>query len=167
MNKILSLLCSLILLSACGSPPTDESLIKKFQEHKDLFEYMATAFQEENDIERLSAKTIYPEHSRENIQKIKHYRENMKKMNVSQIQKIVFTQPKNQGRISIYFTAYSRGLGISGESKSYLYTNTQPDLIVNNLDEYYQQRRATNQFISYFAYRPIADNWYLVHIVDD
>ncbi len=91
----------------------------------------------------------------------------MKKMNVSQIQKIVFTQPKNQGRISIYFTAYSRGLGISGESKSYLYTNTQPDLIVNNLDEYYQQRRATNQFISYFAYRPIADNWYLVHIVDD
>ncbi len=88
-------------------------------------------------------------------------------MSVSQVQKIVFTQPENQGRISIYFTAYSRGLGISGESKDYLYTNTKPDLIIDNLDDYYQQQRATNQFISYFAYRPIADNWYLVHIVDD
>ncbi len=158
----LFLLC--LLLSGCGSRPSDEMLIRNFQENREAFQSLFHQFNNEKGIEKISLDSISPKNAEISDEKLNRYRMLLKELGVLQIYKINL---KDSHRIFIHFFVYSRGLSITGESKSYLYATEKPGLLVENLDDYYIQRRKTKEFLSYVAYRYITDNWYLCHDVDD
>lgn len=164
---ILFALFYFIFLTGCEPRPSDEVLLHNFEQHKEVFQKLFQALNAQKDIQKILPDSIRPKDAKISPKKLADYRNNIKKAGLSGIHKIKFEQLKNKDSIHIYFYYYSRGLSITGESKKYVYSTKKPDLIVENLDNYYDEQRATGQFLSYFAYRHIEGNWYLLHIVDD
>jgi hypothetical protein len=56
------------------------------------------------------------------------------------------------------FVASAQGLGVSGSSKSYVWSEVPPESLVDgDLDEHHRMNRDAKDFI----FRPIDGNWYL------
>jgi len=57
----LFLLC--LFLSGCSSPPSDEMLIRNFQENREAFQKLFHQFNNEKEIEKISLDSISPKNA--------------------------------------------------------------------------------------------------------
>jgi len=149
----------LFFLSCNTKTPPDEELIKNFYNKKKILDRLVFLFEQEKNIRKIDLDFVSPSGTLEK-KKLNFYHNLLKQANIQQINGF-------GDKSEINFIYYTSGLSISGTSKGYTYSKLPPDLIVNNLDEYYIYQRKKNTFLSYFAYRHITDKWYLRHIVDD
>ncbi|MBC7798547.1 MAG: hypothetical protein H7Z37_16880 [Pyrinomonadaceae bacterium] len=157
------IVCSLIgtLFTGDTSPhKSDDEMIASFQAHKAEFETLVEMVKQDKNLKRVDGNWIDPKEL-ETIgvsqTRIANYRNLFRATET----------PRGFSHYSpnsILFVGSSRGLAVSGSSKSYvIFLNGKPDKIVEDTDEY-REITATelpNPQNKYPVYKHIEGNWYL------
>ncbi|MGM0502227.1 MAG: hypothetical protein ACQERJ_06825 [Bacillota bacterium] len=159
---ILILICVGLVITACSSAPSDETLINNFKENKSDFEKLIAMFKADQELEYISHNMISPHGSIGEPRKEK-YIALFKKLNLEQMK-------SDDKKDDISISAYAAGLGISGSAKGYEYWGQPLPAhleVVENLDQAYQQERAKGEPLAFYKFRHLEGKWYLYYSVDD
>jgi hypothetical protein len=133
-------------------PPSDASLIRNLEEHREVFARLVQMIREDQGLERVDDDWTEPSEPTTvgvSPQRIAEYRRLFAEAGVPR-----GFYSFNQGK-SIMFVAYASGIAVSGASKSYVYSE-EPlmDLVDGPLDPYHAGRKVA-------VVRRIEDHWYL------
>ena len=149
--KYITILFGLVLLSRCGEiihpPPSDETMLKNFNENKSTFIELQTMICKDH----FETVSMEPEWSKpERISKAKkaQYYKLFKKIGVSQLQ--------SYDGCRAQFSFWSLGWAAGGDYKAYQYRPFNPDNIVESLNDLPLNGK---DIIKYN--RKIEDDWYI------
>lgn len=159
ISKIPFILYLIILLSSCANHPSDEKLINNFTDNKEIFEDLIKMFLEDNELGRVGdgfTRPSDPSIIGIDINRINLYYQLFKQLGIP-------SGIEGYGeKEKIWLIVSTAGLSISGSSKGYVYSESSPDKIVDDLDSYWSSDKR-----SFTAYRKIDNNWYLFFEYED
>lgn len=155
--RSMSLVVTLLIfapLNGCASDhPSDKALTENFQSHKAEFDQLLQMFLADEGLSLVDFGWTLPKEP-ESIgvtqERLEQYRKLFREVNLSK----GIHSHKTKG--IVWFTASTRGLGISGSGKGYAYATKRPELVVDDLDNYKSKNGK-----SFTAYKHIEGNWYL------
>ncbi|MGI9036430.1 MAG: hypothetical protein ACR2GD_10390 [Pyrinomonadaceae bacterium] len=149
--------------------PSDEVLIKNFQNNENDFEKLNQMAKEDSDFVRIAndfnwtkESIAYPRPKSEkdlSEKRWNEYRSLFRKLNLKM--GIINSQPEGVG-----FLASTKGMVTGGSEKGYMYLIEEPFPIVDSLDEPNFSRPELEGRNNKILYRKLKDNWYLYYLVD-
>ena len=152
--------CLILLIlrdDMAGAHPSSQELINNFHNHRPEFERLLQMAQEDPELYRVAYDFTRPENP-ETIgvtqERLDEYRRLFDALNLE--------AGIEKGRDDVWLIASARGLSISGSAKGYIYSQTPPGLIVEDLDSY-----DSPDGRSFTAFQKIEENWYLYYDYED
>jgi hypothetical protein len=157
-------------LTGCAGDPTDNAMIKTFQEHRHEFEALKTMVAHDQYLNRVDIDWTQPDDpSTAGVtpERIAEYRRIFQRLGITR------GFQAYGDRAEIEFIAHAEGLSVSGHAKSYCWRESPPPETVNSIDalrakksEEYQNYldHKTDSFEEHvIAYRHIDGHWYLAY----
>jgi hypothetical protein len=157
-------------LTGCASDPTDDAMIKAFQENRQEFESLKAMVTHDKYLNRVDmdwTDPAVPSTVGVTSERIAEYRRIFQRLGITR------GFQAYGDRTEIEFIAHAEGLSVSGHAKSYCWREFPPAETVNSIDalrakksEEYQKYldHKTSSFEEHvIAYRHIDGNWYLFY----
>jgi hypothetical protein len=158
-SAVLLFLLTATLAGCSRNHPSDQAMTSEFQSHKAQFQQLLEMFQTDKDLGRVAydfTRPAEPEKLGITQERLKQYRALFTELKLSA--GIEGYPPKD----SVMFIRSTQGLSVSGSSKGFAFLLKQPELLVNDLDEYKAKQQR-----SFTAFRHIEGNWYLYYDFED
>ena len=163
MNFIISkigfisfIIFTVIFVEGCGffSHPSDQILEQRLRSHESEFNRLVVMLFEDSDIVRLSNENVFLSEGNRHIsdERLREYRHLFDELN---LEKGIHRDGVNIVRL----IASSKGLFLAYSEKSYVYSKSELNPIVNSLDEIISRDRGDQSTV----YRKLKDNWYLYY----
>jgi hypothetical protein len=140
-----------------GAHPSSQELINNFLSHRPEFERLLQMAQEDQELYRVAYDSTRPENPEAiglTQERLTEYRGLFDELNLE--------AGIEKGGDNVWFIASARGLSVSGSAKGYIYTQIPPDLVVEDLDNYFSADGR-----SFTAFQKIEENWYLYYDYED
>lgn len=142
----------MLLMPGSGGPPSDETMIRNLEQHREVFARLITMIREDKGLERVDDDWTKPDDPATvgvSPERIAEYRRLFAQAGI----------PRGfysySGGTTITFIAYTFGLSISGCAKSYIFTDVAPEELV---DEPLDKLHGTSRGL---VRRRIGEGWYL------
>lgn len=136
-----------------GKHPRDRELTENFQTHKKEFEELLQLFLEDKKLGRVAYDFTRPEKPETvgvSLARIYEYRKKFDDLGLK-----AGIEGYDEKEI-IWFHVSMQGLSVTGSGKGYAYCKKTPEIVVENLDDYWSSNGK-----SFTAFKRIEGNWYL------
>ncbi len=163
------LLILLLALTACAKrDPTDDEMLQNFQQHRAEFEQLRIMVSADRGLQRVDQDWTKPDDPAAigiSKERIAEYRRMFRRLGI----------PRGfqcyGDRSEITFIAHAEGLAVAGHAKNYVWSQSEPDELVDSIDRFrVQEIRQYRDYLDgktktfqkhWNVYRRIEGNWYL------